>query len=156
MPEKGWLKKNPVMPGLAANLAVFVLLPVALNGVIFGLGWDRASGPEPGIPPGWVVGSLWVALFAAMGVARWSLLRAGRGGAGGVSLLAFLCLLYPLYTTGLSNDRVGLVGNVLTAVVGVFVAVTAVGRSRTAGGCIAAVCAWLMYAAAATAYGIFR
>jgi tryptophan-rich sensory protein len=144
------------MAGLKANLAVFVLLPVALNGVIFGLGWNRPSGPEPGIPPGWVVGSLWVVLFAAMGVARWLLLRVGRGGAEGVSLLAFLCLLYPLYTAGLSNDRVGLVGNVVTAVVGVVVGVAAGLRSRVAGGCVAAVCAWLMYAAGATAYGIFR
>jgi hypothetical protein len=97
-----------------------------------------------------------VVLFAAMGVARWLLLRVGRGGAEGVSLLAFLCLLYPLYTAGLSNDRVGLVGNVVTAVVGVVVGVAAGLRSRVAGGCVAAVCAWLMYAAGATAYGIFR
>jgi tryptophan-rich sensory protein len=150
------MERRPVMAGLAANLAVFVLLPVALNGVIFGLGWNRPSGPEPGIPPGWVVGSLWVVLFAAMGVARWLLLRVGRGGAEGVSLLAFLCLLYPLYTAGLSNDRVGLVGNVVTAVVGVVVGVAAGLRSRVAGGCVATVCAWLMYAAGATAYGIFR
>ncbi len=151
------MERRPVMAGLTANLAVFVLLPVALNGVIFGLGWNRGSVNEmKGIPPGWVVGSLWVVLFAAMGVARWLLLRVGRGGAEGVSLLAFLCLLYPLYTAGLSNDRVGLVGNVVTAVVGVVVAVVAGRRSRAAGGCVAAVCAWLMYAAGATAYEIFR
>jgi tryptophan-rich sensory protein len=144
------------MAGLAANLAVFVLVTVALNGVIFGLGWDRPSGPEAGIPPGWVVGSLWVLLFAGMGTARWLLVRAGRGGAEWVSLLAFLCLLYPIYTAGLSDDRVGLVGNVVTAGVAVGVAMVAWRRSRAAGGLVVAVCAWLVYAAGATAYGILR
>ena len=116
-------ERGPVMRGLAANLVVFVGLPVVLNGVIFGLGWNRASGPNVGIPPGWFVGSMWVVLFAGMGLARWLLLRAATGRAEQrrvewVSLLAFLCLLYPLYTVGLRDDRVGLVGNVVTAVVG--------------------------------------
>ena len=150
-----------VMTGLAANLVVFVGLPLVLNGVIFGLGWNRASGPQVGIPPGWFVGSLWVMLFAGMGTARWLLLRAARGHgeerrAEWVSLLAFLCLLYPLYTLGLRDDRVGLLGNVITAVVGIWVAAFAWKRVRAAGMWLAAVCAWLLYAAGATAYGIWR
>ncbi len=144
-----------VMRGLTANLVVFVGLPLVLNGVIFGLGWQRPSGPQPGLPPGWVVGSLWLVLFAGMGVARWLLLRA-RAGAEWVSLLALLCLLYPLYTAGLRNDRVGLVGNVVTLVVALGVAVYAWRRVRVAGACVTAVCAWLLYAATATAYGIWR
>ncbi len=142
--------------GLAANLAVFVLVPLALNGVIFGLGWDRAGGPMPGIPPGPVVGAIWVLLFAGMGIARWFLLRARRGGAEWVSLLAFVCLLYPFYTAGLRNDRVGLVGNLLTAALAVAVAVMAWRRCRAAAACICAVCVWLVYAGAATAYSLWR
>lgn len=153
--------RGAVMTGLAANLGVFVGLPLVLNGLIFGLGWNRAGGMQVGLPPGWVVGSLWVVLFAGMGTARWLLLRAARGReeqrrAEWVSLLAFLCLLYPLYTAGLRDDRVGLVGNVLTAVVAVAVAVFAWKRVRAAGVWLAAVCAWLVYAAGATAYGIWR
>jgi tryptophan-rich sensory protein len=149
------------MRGLAANLVVFVGLPLALNGVIFGLGWDRASGPQVGIPPGWIVGALWVVLFAGMGTARWLLLRAAsrqeeQRRAEWVSLLAFLCLLYPLYTLGLRDDRVGLVGNVITAVMGIVVTVFAWRRVRAAGVWLAVVCAWLLYAAGATAYGIWR
>jgi tryptophan-rich sensory protein len=152
---------GPVMTGLAANQVVFVGLPLVLNGVIFGLGWDRASGPQVGIPPGWIVGALWVVLFAGMGTARWLLLRAARRHedqqrAEWVSLLAFLCLLYPLYTLGLRDDRVGLVGNLITAVVGIGVSVFAWRRVRAAGVWLAAVCAWLLYAAGATAYGIWR
>ena len=154
-------ERGAVMSGLGANLAVFVGLPLVLNGVIFGLGWNRAGGMQVGLPPGWVVGSLWVVLFAGMGTARWLLLRAARGReeqrrVEWVSLLAFLCLLYPLYTVGLRDDRVGLVGNVLTAMVGIGVAVFAWKRVRAAGAWLAAVCAWLMYAAGATAYGSWR
>ncbi len=144
------------MSGLAANLAVFVLVPLALNGVIFGLGWDRAGEPMPGIPPGPVVGTIWVVLFAGMGIARWYLLRARQGGAEWVSLLAFVCLLYPFYTAGLRDDRVGLVGNLVTAALAVAVAVIAWQRCRAAGACISAVCVWLLYAGAATACSLWR
>ena len=99
MQDAHWVdvrKERPVMAGLAANLAVFVGTPLVVNGVIFGLGLESSSG-QTGLPPGWVVGTIWLVLFAAMGVARWLLLRSGedtwrtaRGGVGewaGVSLL---------------------------------------------------------------------
>jgi len=144
---------------LGANLALFLLPTLLLNGAIFGLGWDRSSAVLPGLPPGWFVGGLWALLFAGMGVARWLLLRLGadrgtRRAETGVLLLGFLCLIYPLYTVGLSNDRAGLVGNVITLLMALPVAALALRRSRAAGGCIAAVCLWLSYAAAVTGYGI--
>jgi tryptophan-rich sensory protein len=151
-------KGKSIQGSLTANVAVFVLVTLALNGVIFGLGWDRASTPSPGIPPGWIVGAIWVLLFAAMGVARWAMLR--RPGRRWIAelptLLGFLCLIYPLYTSGLSDDRVGLIGNVLTAAVAVPIALAAWWRSRVAGWCISAVCAWLVYAAAAVGDGLHR
>jgi tryptophan-rich sensory protein len=98
-------------------------------------------------------------LFAGMGVARWLLLRHGldrgvRMATAAVVLLGFLCLIYPLYTIGFSDDRAGLVGNLITLLVAVPALVLALRRSRAAGGCIAAVCLWLSYAAAVTGYGI--
>jgi tryptophan-rich sensory protein len=154
-------KRGPVLFSLAGNLAVFIVLPLVLNGVIFGLGWNRetaaSKGQMAGIPPGWVVGTIWMLLFTAMGVARWLLIRRGAGRlVEGPSLLAFLCLLYPLYTAGLRNDSVGLVGNIVTAAVALPVAVLVWRWSRAATGCLAAVCAWLLYAAGATAYSVLR
>jgi benzodiazapine receptor len=152
--------REPWMRSLAANLVVFILLSVAVNGVIFGLGFNKPASNMPGLPPGWVVGSLWVMLFAAMGTARWLLLRAAkteaeRRGAEYVSLLGLLCLLYPLYTAGFQNELVGLVGNLLTAAVAIPIAVLVWRRVRAAGVCVAAVCAWLLYAAVVTARGIW-
>jgi hypothetical protein len=153
-------KVRAVLSSLAGNVAVFVLVTVALNGVIFGLGWNRsgAAGAMLGIPPGWVVGSLWILLFAGMGVARWALLKASghQWVAELPSLLGFLCLMYPLYTAGLSDDRVGLIGTALTAAVAVPIAALAWRRSPLAAGCVTAVLVWLLYAAAATGYGMYR
>ena len=152
---------RPRLESLPANLALFLLLPLGLNGVIFGLGWDRTSAALPGLPPGWFVGALWMLLFAGMGVARWLLLRGDsdrrhRRAAVGVGLLGFLCLLYPLYTAGLHDDRAGLVGNLITLMVALPVTALAWRCSRAAGGCIVAVCLWLLYAAAVTANGLAR
>ncbi len=148
-----------MLPSLGANLALFVVPVLLLNGVIFGLGWDRTSVALPGLPPGWFVGSLWLLLFAGMGVARWLLMRRGVDGDAraawvGVEVLGFLCLIYPLYTIGLSNDRIGLVGNIITLVVALPVAWLAGRRSRAAGGCIVAVCLWLTYASVLTWNGV--
>ena len=150
-----------VMTGLGANLVVFVGLPLVLNGVIFGLGWERSSGPQTGLPPGWAVGAIWMVLFVGMGTARWLLLRAARAHGEErrvewVSLLAFLCLLYPLYTGGFSNLFDGLVGNVVTLVAAVPIAVSAFRRSRVAGLCLAPLVMWLAYAGWATARLVYR
>jgi hypothetical protein len=154
-------KRVPVLSSLAGNLAVFVLLPLILNGVIFGLGWDRQSGAAKGqmagLPPGWAVGAIWTVLFSGMGVARWLLSKRAPGWlAEGPSLLGFLCLLYPLYTAGLQNDNVGLVGNIVTAAVALPLAVLVWRWSQAATGCLTAVCAWLLYAAGATAYSLLH
>jgi len=154
-------KRRHVLSSLAGNLAVFVLLPLALNGAIFGLGWNRTAAPMAGLPPGWVVGVLWLLLFAGMAVARWLLLRDSISrsqsmAAEWVSLLAFLCLLYPLYTGGFSNEWSGLIGNLVTLVVAVPVTVSAFRRSRGAGAPLTGLCVWLMYAAGVTAHAVWR
>lgn len=135
---------------------MFVGAPLLLNGVIFGLGWNRPRAKSAGIPPGWVVGSLWLLLFAGMGAARWqledaspSLFRERRS--EWVSLLAFLCLIYPLYTGGLRDDRIGLGGNIVTAAVGFAATERVAHRSRAAALLLVPTCAWLTYAGIATA-----
>jgi tryptophan-rich sensory protein len=150
-----------VMAELWANLMVFVGAPLVVNGVIFGFGLERGGGAQTGLPPGWVVGTIWLVLFAAMGAARWLLLRAARTPGEQrrvewVSALAFLCLLYPVYTRGFSDLVAGLWGNVVTLVVAVPVAVYAWRKVRAAGGWLVPLCVWLSYAAWATARLVYR
>ncbi len=164
MQDAHWVdvrKERPVMAGLATNLAVFVGTPLLVNGLIFGLGLEQSGGAQTGLPPGWVVGTIWLVLFAGMGIARWLLLRAARTHrdqrrAEWVSALAFLCLLYPLYTGGFSNLFAGLVGNVVTLVVALPVAVYAWRRVRMAGLCLVPLVVWMAYAAWVTARLVYR
>lgn len=142
---------NNAVSSLAGNLAAFLIPPLVLNGVIFGLGWNMNSAPNPYLPPSWLVGTIWMLLFAAMAVARWMLLRAGGAESGPVVLLAFLCLIYPLYTLGLRSQGVGLAGSILTALVAIWVAVRVQRRSRGAVALIGLVIAWLGYASLAVA-----
>jgi benzodiazapine receptor len=149
------------MAGLAANLVVFVGAPLVVNGLIFGLGWGRSGGPQTGLPPGWVVGAIWVALFAGMGVARWLLVHAAGTPmelrrAEWVSLVGVLCLLYPVYTGGFSDLMAGLVGNVVTLVLAAPVAVYAWQKVRAAGWCLVPLVVWMSYAAWATARLVYR
>ena len=151
---RGKAKKN-----LSTNLAVFVGAPLVLNGIIFALGWNRPRAKAAGIPPGWAVGSLWLLLFAGMGAARWqlesastSLFRERRS--EWVSLLAFLCLTYPLYTEGLQDDRIGLGGNIVTGLVSCVAVERVAHRSRTAALLLLPTCLWLGYAGYATTRAI--
>ena len=150
-----------VLTGLISNLVVFVGAPLVVNGVIFGFGLERGGGAQTALPPGWVVGTIWLVLFAAIGTARWLLVGAARTTgeqrrAEWVSVLAFLCLMYPVYTVGFSNLFAGLVGNVVTWLVAVPVAVYAWRRVRAAGAWLVPLVAWLSYAAWATARLVYR
>jgi len=140
---------------LAANLAGFVIPPLLLNGVIFGLGWDHDTAPNQYLPPGWVVGTIWMLLFTAMGIARWLLVRAGTSTGNRearlVVVLAFVCMIYPLYTLGLRSDRIGLAGSVATAALAIWIGSKVARRSRAAAGLTGLVVAWLIYASVALA-----
>ena len=50
---------------------VFVGVCLAGNALIFGLGFDSSANPakQPGFAPaGWVIGAVWLGLFALMGL----------------------------------------------------------------------------------------
>jgi translocator protein len=137
---------NPVR-SLAGNLAAFVLPPLLLNGMIFGLGWNTNSAPNPYLPPGWVVGTIWMVLFAAMGIARWLVVgNAEHRHAKRVAILGLLCLIYPLYTLGLSSLTIGLAGGILTGLYAIWIMPGLLRVSRAAAALIGLVAAWLIYA----------
>ena len=147
--------RSKLLDSLGGNLALFLIPPLLLNGVIFGLHWDSNAAPSPYLPPGWLVGAIWMLLFTAMGVARWMLLRGGGANqdrdASLVVLLAFLCMIYPLYTLGLRSESIGLAGSIFTALIAVWIAARLIRRSSTAAALVGLVIAWLVYASVALA-----
>jgi len=104
---------SPLLLQVGGLLAIVLVI----NGLIFGLGWNDGSSitSDELTPPGWLVGSIWLILFAIFGVLRYQLLSQ-PGKRKLLDILIAACALYPAYTAGLSNQTVALVGNVLTLV----------------------------------------
>lgn len=135
----------------AAGLAVF------LNGGLALLGDDAHGVDRPisamFVPPGWLVGSVWLVLFALLGLARWRLLRAGseagREGARWTMLFIIVCALYPLYTLGLRSLTAGFFGNLGTVLLAIALGLKLRGIDRLSAGVFALVVGWLCYASLA-------
>lgn len=81
----------------------FPITALAMNGLVYGLGWNQESrapgNREPLLPPGYVIAVVWIVLFALMGTVYGQL----RRGSGRLAVLAYAgyCLAYPLLTSGL-------------------------------------------------------
>ena len=145
-----------ILGSLGGNLATFFAVPLLVNGLIFGLDLNRDNVALPGVPPGWAVGAIWMALFLCLGWARWLLLHAQSSMADGVTLVAVLCLLYPLYTVGFRSLATGFWGGAVTAVLALAVSLYARRRSRLASTLLLLVALWLTYATLATGRVLFN
>jgi tryptophan-rich sensory protein len=150
--------------GLAANIGLALGGCLLVNAVIFGLGWGRGTDDLARVsrlvPAGWVVGTVWVGLFALMGAGRWRLAaEASPGwldhGARGeeaerarrwLDILLVNCIAYPLYTLGLSSATLGLLGNLVTAALAAWTARLAFPVSRKAAAVPLLVAGWVSFA----------
>lgn len=121
---------------LAANLIVAVL----------GLEGDAAD-PDP---PGWFIGSVWIAIFACFGAAYAALVRAPgetRGERRALIGLGLLCLAYPFYTAGFDLRAVSLAGTIVTFAFGLVLALRFRHRSLRAAWLMVPLLVWLVIAA---------
>jgi hypothetical protein len=135
---------------------LFPAAAIAMNGAIAITGWTTAPRvpPNPYIPPGWFVGSVWVVLFALLGWVYGQLKNTGAR----VGVLAFtaFCLAYPVATSALSARGVRFL-NLLT-LVGAFsltLGILATGGSRLWMYCIPLL-VWASYVNATDVYACFR
>lgn len=143
--------------GLWINVGVAIVTVVALNGIIFSLGWNQSNDTpiEPSFaPPGWVIGAIWVVLFGLMGAARWLLARRGdaagiRGSWWVVALMA-ACLIYPFYTISPGSTQRALIGNLVTLVIALAAIAFVRRASTTATALVVPVALWLAFAAVLT------
>jgi tryptophan-rich sensory protein len=142
---------RPDKTGLISNTSIAILCALAVNGFIAVVNPSEMA--DPGSvhlqPPGYVIGVVWLVLFAAMGVARWLLLikpidtiRAQRH----ILFLLLFCLAYPVYASGLKSEIIGLVGNLLTIVLSLFVVIRVSKISRLAAGLVSLVMVWVSFA----------
>lgn len=145
--------------GLASNIAAATATVIGVNAVIFLSGWFQTDTPNTAAsvlnPPGWLVGGVWIALFALMGAARWLLIKSvteqARRQAGSLVLLGLFCLAYPFYTVGLQSVAIGLLGNVATIIAALWVIAQIKAISAAAARCVLPVVAWVSFATVLTA-----
>lgn len=140
------------------NPYVHVLAPVvaaaALNGFIYssrqtlfqGQTLFQVQNPVQGLPPGYVIGAVWLVLFAFMGYAHYLLYSSkGRLTAGcvAIELLFVYSMLYP-FLTGL-RPKAGLVFNLLALVGGFLTAGFVLRESDAALAFVAPYLLWAFY-----------
>ena len=142
-------RKNYV--GLVLNITIAVVLCLAINAVIFGSGWD-ASETAAQIwfaPPGYVVGTVWVILFALIGAARYLLNDSGeaaRSTKNWLVVLLLFCLAYPIYTIGFNSELIGFFGNLATIALTIFVLTRTLKFSKFAAFLLVPIIFWVSFA----------
>jgi len=136
-------------PAGPRSLVVAIVTTVAVaavtNGALQYFGINQPAGERwPAFAPrGFVIGMVWIALFAGMGAAYWfaSSKRAVIG-------LIMLCLAYPFYTHVIGNHATELSGNIITFVYAVWLIAVLWRESRPAALLIGCVAAWVVFATA--------
>jgi tryptophan-rich sensory protein len=141
-------------PGPARTIIAVAGVAVLLN-VGLALFGDESPGVGSQVlpmfaPPGWLVGGVWVVLFALLGLARWRLVgsgsEAGRQGARLTIAFVVVCALYPVYTLGLRSLVAGFIGNVGTAILAVALGLRVRRIDHSSAWVFALVVGWLCYA----------
>jgi len=155
MPAAALTSTNP-RKSLALTLTIYLLSPLLLNGIIFGLHWDTPHPANPMLPPGAIVGSIWMLLFLAMGIARWLVAQRNAASAKWPDALAIACMLYPLYTAGLRSLTIGFWGTVVTLILAAAVLLRVRPIRISAAALIVPVIVWLAYAGTALGVEVFR
>ena len=92
-----------------------------------------------------------------MGLARWKLVGSREGGAASAApivWLGILCLAYPVYTGGLRNETIGMIGNIVTLMFTVGVVASVFPKSRAAALLTLPIAIWLTYATFLTALSV--
>ncbi len=139
--------------GLWLNIAALVALVLVGNALIFGLGADGGSLPPDQarwVPPGPLVGAIWVVQFALMGAARWFWLRDTNDYGWRAWLpvvLAAICLAFPVYTGGLDSPAAGAIGTLATLVATLAGMFTLGRRSGAAAWALVPLAVWGSYVA---------
>ncbi len=133
---------------LALNICIPVALAIALNIIIFSLRWnqrDKADEREknPLIPPGPVVGSVWLVILGLLGYARY-VSRESPVASWALVTIIVVCLGYPLYTLGF-KAKAARIANLITLLIAFVVAMLVVRESTRAALCVAPLLLWTSY-----------
>ncbi len=143
------LLSSPDRRSLFANIAAAVLATLLINGLIFGTGLatnNPASDSVSFAPPGWVIGCIWVGLFALFGAARWRLVTCqAHNEAAWLTALMAWCLAYPFTSAGF-DPAYGQLANCVSLLFAAFVAHRAWRADQRAGLLLLPSLLWMSFA----------
>lgn len=146
---------KPGTRSLVLNLLLAVGAAVAMNGLIFGLGWNKSTDYSPKAlyePPDYMIGLVWIVLFALMATSRWLLNSSPEIGASQarawVTFLVIFCLIWPLYSLAIGSVIGGLLGNFETIAIATFAVIRVWMISKPAAFLIMPVILWVTFATA--------
>ena len=146
---------SPKTKALILNISVAVGSALIMNGLIYGLGWNSSAGYEQRAffaPPGYIIGIIWMILFALMASARWMLNSLESGEAKRarlyVTILLVSCLIWPLYSLAIGSVAGGFWGTIWALALAAFTLKLLWRVSRKAAYCILPVLLWVIFATA--------
>lgn len=101
-----------------------IILALLMNYVIFTNHWNKMSKINDYLPPGPIIGLIWTIIFGLLGYAHFILYSNKKWFASkSIILLLLFCICYPLFTSGLSNLKIGNVLNSLTLILSFVVSI---------------------------------
>lgn len=105
------------MQNLYINIFVPIFLTIVMNIYIFSNKINQSTIQNNLLPPGYLVGTIWIILFGIFGYLHWSLYNINNKETNAskfIILLTLFCILYPLFTQ-LKPER-GQVLNLVTLI----------------------------------------
>jgi tryptophan-rich sensory protein len=100
-----------------------VILAIILNLIIYSFKWNKNE-PNPYLPPGYVIGIVWIIIFGLLGYAYYLILNERNKitlGSISIILMILFCLLYPFLTGGFNNKYISRLLNMLTLIFSIIV-----------------------------------
>lgn len=82
-----------------------VLLAIIINVTIYLLGWNSKNNENKLLPPGWMIGTIWIIIFGFLGMFLQIAIKSKDYiTIMLLSVLILICLVYPFYTNGLKRN----------------------------------------------------
>lgn len=88
---------------------IYIIIPVLLaiitNATIYLLGWNSKGNENELLPPGWMIGMIWIVIFGFLGKFLQIAIKSNDSVTIMLlSVLILICLAYPFYTNGLKRN----------------------------------------------------
>jgi len=109
-----------------------VIIAIILNLIIYSFKWNKNK-PNPYLPPGYVIGIVWIIIFGLLGYAYYLILNEKNKitlGSISIILMILFCLLYPFLTGGFNNNYISKLLNILTLIFSIIVGFIIFGESK--------------------------